>query len=74
MNFSAYYRIYIYIYIYTKKLNNLYKCHLLLINNIDKNINPLACNLMQQQKDFLNLRSNCYLFQGYTTINKKYRN
>ena len=53
-----------------KKLNNLYKGHLLITNNIDKYINLSGCNLTHQQKDFLNLRLNCHLFQGYTSINK----
>ena len=54
-----------------KKLNNLFKGHLLIPNNIDKFINLSDCNLTPQQKDFLNLRPNCHLFQGYTSINKK---
>ena len=53
-----------------KKLNNHYKGHLLLPNNINKYINLSDCNWTQQQKDFLNLESNCHLFQGYTSINK----
>ena len=53
-----------------KKLNNLYKGHLLIPNNIDKFINLSDCNLTPQQKDFLNLGPNCHLFQGYTSINK----
>ena len=55
---------------FKKKLNNLYKGHLLITNNIDKYINLSDCNLTQQQKDFLNLGPNCHLFQGYTSINK----
>ena len=46
-----------------KKLNNPYKGHLLLLNNIDKYINLSYCNLTQQQKDFLNYGPNCHLFQ-----------
>ena len=37
-----------------KKLNNLYKGHLLIPNNIVKFINLSDCNLTPQQKDFLN--------------------
>ena len=44
-----------------KKLNNLYKGHLLIPNNIDKFINLSDCNLTPQQKDFLNLGPNCHL-------------
>ena len=53
-----------------KTLNNLYKGHLLIPNNIDKFINLSDCNLTPQQKDFLNLGPNCHLFQRYTSINK----
>ena len=53
-----------------KKLNNLYKGHLLIPNNVDKFINPSDCNLTPQQKDFLNLGPNYHLFRGYTSINK----
>ena len=57
-----------------KKLNNLYKGHLLIPNNIDKFINLSDCNLTSQQKDFVNLGPNCHLFQGYTSINIKLNN
>ena len=53
-----------------KKLNNVYKGHLFIPNNIDKYINLSDCNLTQQQKDFLILGPNCHLFQGYARINK----
>ena len=49
-------------FILQKKLNNLYKGHLLIPNNIDKEINLSDCNLTPQQKDFLNLGPNCHLF------------
>ena len=57
-----------------RKLNNLYNVSILFPNKDDKFLNLSDHQLTQPQKDFLNLGSTCYLFNGFNHVQKQTEN